>query len=115
MPGDYVLWMMNAEKGKMWKFKEPMGVYRYGSGIWTTGRGLGNELSYLTTIVKLWMSVDNPIAKQNLQNQIEKQRQAIIGYEEKEYKELCNTRASKAYRIGKLLTTPATWWRKWKK
>ena len=115
MPGDYVLWMMHAEKGKIWKFEEPMGVYRYGSGIWTTGRGLGNELAFLMTLVKLWMSIDNPIAKQNLQQQIDKQRQAIIGYEEKEYKELCSTRASKAYRIGKILTAPATWWRKWKK
>lgn len=114
-PSDYAMWMLLAEHGYIYKFDEPMAVYRYGVGVWTGVKGIKNEVDYMMTLQKLWAVFDNETVKGNLMKSIMKQRQVIIDYELRQRTDLNNIRASKAYRIGKLLTAPATWWRKWKK
>ena len=111
-PGDYVLWMLLAEQGKIKRLDDVMGVYRSGVGVWSKNSEMRNRMSLLVTIVKLKMVIDMPLAKKNLQMQIDQLYSEIIHYQENEYKALSNIRSSKAYRIGRVLTFPIRCWRR---
>lgn len=105
-PSDYVMWMFFAETGKIWKFEEPMAVYRVGSGIWSSDESINPDLEMLMTLNKLWMAIDDAEVKNVLQEQIFKQKQAVLDFVVHQKRDLDGIRSSKAYRLGKLLLAP---------
>lgn len=105
-PSDYVMWMFFAETGKIWKFEEPMAVYRVGSGIWSSDESINPDLEMLMTLNKLWMAIDDAEVKNVLQEQIFKQKQAVLDFVVHQKRDLDGIRSSKAYRLGKLLLKP---------
>ena len=107
-PGDYVRWMLCAEKGKIWKMEEPMAVYRVGSGIWSTAKSIKNDLLYLCTLNKLYTSIDDEEVRANLQNQIDGIIESMVHME----KDLRRVQQSTAYRLGKALLKPFGWLKK---
>lgn len=108
LPGDYVMWMLLAEKGNIYKFNEPMAVYRYGSGVWSTSQTINNDLKYLNTLNKLYVTSNNEQARNNIQKQIKNITESIVQIE----RDLNQIRSSKAYRLGKILLRPFKWLRK---
>lgn len=106
MPGDYVNWMLFAETGKIWKFEEPMAVYRVGSGIWSSDESISPDLEMLMTLNKLWMAIDDAEVKNILQEQISKQKQAVLDFVAHQKRDLDGIRSSKAYRFGCWLLKP---------
>ena len=106
MPSDYVWWMLYAEKGKIFKFEEPMAVYRVGSGIWSTDESVRPDLEMLMTLNKLWVAIDNDEVRKVLQEQILKQKQAVLDFVAHLQHDLYVVRSSKAYRLGKILLKP---------
>lgn len=108
LPGDYVLWMLLAEKGDIYKFDEAMAVYRYGSGIWSNAKTIKNDVSYLCTLNKLYVAIENKQVKEQLQKQIRAITDDIV-HVEKDFRQI---RTSKAYRLGKLLLKPFKLFRK---
>lgn len=112
MPGDYVLWMLYAEKGKIWKMEDSMAVYRVGSGMWSTDDSIKPEVVMLMTLNKLWMAIEDPQVKQILNKQIQKQKQYVLEIAAHQERDLNTIRASRAYRIGKALLAPFKWMKK---
>lgn len=112
MPSDYVWWMLYAETGKIWKFEEPMAVYRVGSGIWSSDESINPDLEMLMTLNKLWMAIDDAEVKNILQEQIFKQKQAVLDFVVHLQHDLYVVRSSKAYRLGKMLLKPFSWLKK---
>lgn len=110
MPGDYVLWMLLAEHGKIWKFKESMGVYRYGCGVWTADKKyIIQGIRTLETYNKLWLALSDSRAKEILSQQIFNMERALLAeiqHIENDYRIVKN---SKAYRLGKFLLYPFAW------
>lgn len=113
MPSDYVWWMLYAEKGKIFKFDEPMAVYRYGSGIWSTDESVRPDLEMLMTLNKLWVAIDNDEVRKVLQEQILKQKQTVLDFVAHLQHDLYVVRSSKAYRLGKMLLKPFSWLKKY--
>lgn len=111
LPGDYVAWMLYAEKGKIWKIEEPMAVYRVGSGIWSENETIKPEVEMLMTMNKLWMAIDNPEIRNILQEQIQRQKQGVLDFSANQQRDLKTIRASKAYRLGKALIKPFKWFK----
>ena len=106
MPSDYVLLMLYAEKGDIYKFNEPMAVYRYGVGIWSKGWNYNKTMDVLKTLTKLSCVIENPEAKLILKAEVQKLSTEIIDYisnVEKQYNQICSSRA---YRLGKFLLKP---------
>lgn len=110
LPGDYVMWMLLAEKGDIYKFNEPMAVYRYGSGMWSTSQTIKNDLAYLCTLNKLCVAITNDQARKKIQKQINDigTINSIVHME----RDLNQIRSSKAYRLGKMLLKPFKWLKK---
>lgn len=106
MPGDYVVWMLHADKGKIWKMEEPMAVYRVGSGVWSTSQSFRSELSVLITISKIQAALTNQEAKKAIGECVAKMADSIIEYREKTDARLEQIQKSKAYRLGKTLLKP---------
>ncbi len=115
IPSDYVWWMLYAETGKIWKFEEPMAVYRVGSGIWSSDESIKPDLEMLMTLNKLWMAIDDAEVKNVLQEQILKQKQAVLDFVAHQKRDLDGIRSSKAYRLGKLLLKPFRWMKRKRK
>ena len=109
MPGDYVLWMLYASEGKIFKMEDSMAVYRVGSGMWSTDDSIKPEVEMLITLNKLWMAIENPQVKQVLHQQIQKQKQYVLEIAAHQQRDLNTIRASRAYRIGKALLAPFKW------
>lgn len=110
LPGDYVMWMLLAERGDIYKFNEPMAVYRYGSGLWSTSRTIKNDLAYLCTLNKLSVTISNDQARKKIQKQINDID--TINFVVHMERELNQIRSSKAYRLGKMLLKPFSWLKK---
>lgn len=108
LPGDYVMWMLLVERGDIYKFDEPMAVYRYGSGVWSTSHTIKNDMAYLSTLNRLYATITNGQAKKNIQKQIRDITESIVHIEH----DLNQIRSSKAYRLGKILLRPFKWLRK---
>lgn len=112
MPTDYVMWMLLAEKGKIYKINEPMAVYRYGVGIWSKGWNYNKTMAVLKTLTKLSCVIENPEAKMILKAEVQKLSTEIIDYisnVEKQYNQICSSRA---YKLGKCLLNPLKWLRR---
>ena len=112
MPGDYVMWMLLAEKGKIWKMEEPMAVYRVGSGIWSSDLTIKSDMAMLMTLNKLWMAIEDANVKTIIQAQIQRQKQSIYEFSARQKRDLDTIMNSKAYRIGKALLAPFKWLKK---
>lgn len=113
MPGDYVAWMLYADKGKIWKMEEPMAVYRVGSGVWSSSASFRSELSVLITISKIQAALTNQEAKEAMGECVAKMADSIVEYNDKTDARLEQIQNSKAYRLGKVLLKPFKWL-KWK-
>lgn len=108
VPSDYALWMLYAEKGKLYKLPEEMAVYRVGSGLWSTSRTLRNDMLYLCALNKLHALIEDQQARANIQLQINGIIDIVV-HMEHDYNQ---TRGSKAYRLGKALLKPFSWFKK---
>ena len=108
LPDDYVCWMLTAEYGKIYRMPDVMAVYRVGSGIWSTSKTIKNDLKYLSTISKLYVSMTDDTVKENLHKQIIEMINSLCYVEEN----LKAIHSSKAYRLGKLLLKPFRWMKK---
>ena len=112
LPGDYVMWMLLAENGYIYKFNEAMAVYRYGVGIWSKGWNYNKTMAVLKTLTKLSCVIENPEAKMILKAEVQKLSTEIIDYisnVEKQYNQICSSRA---YKLGKCLLNPLKWLRR---
>ena len=112
LPGDYVFWMLYAEKGKIWKMEEPMAVYRVGSGIWSSDLTIKSDMEMLMTLNKLWMAIEDANVKTILQAQIQRQKQSIYEFSARQKRDLDTIMNSKAYRLGKVILAPFKWVKK---
>jgi glycosyltransferase involved in cell wall biosynthesis len=108
LPGDYVMWMLLAEKGNIYKIEEFMAVYRYGVGIWSDKASVTNSLESLKTLAKLSCVIKNPEAKKILVDEVKLYSVQTIKFIE----EHSPIRNSYAYRLGKLLLKPFSWLRR---
>ena len=105
-PGDYVIWMLNAENGKIWKMEEPMAIYRVGSGVWGEKDTIKNNLFTLCTLSKLYTVIEDKQAKEGLHEQITYYRDFIGEYVDGSIQKM---QKSKAYRLGKAILKPFKW------
>lgn len=110
LPGDYVMWMLYAETGKIYKLPEKMAVYRLGSGVWSGVKGIGNELSMLITLTKLWAEI--PAVRDELWEQIQNLKDSVIQIERKQAQQLSQVRKSRAYKLGRVILKPFKWLKK---
>lgn len=108
LPGDYVMWMLQAEKGDLYKFEEPMAIYRYGSGVWSTSHTVKNDVAYLGSLNRLYVTITDEQARKNIQEQIMDITESIIYMEH----DLHQIRTSKAYCLGKVLVRLFKWLKK---
>lgn len=106
LPGDYVMWMLLAERGDIYKFNEPMAVYRYGSGVWSNNNNINNFLHVIKTLSKLAAVVESSEVRRILQEQINSMSNDLSSEYEKVVMQLKQVQSSKAYRLGKLLLKP---------
>lgn len=109
--GDYVLWMLLAQYGKIMKLPDEMAVYRFGVGVWSP-----RPLSYTTP---RWCEVLMGLIEyfESAQPQISEllNRQMFCSIESslKDLENACSKkdsiRYSYAYRLGKFILYPASW------
>lgn len=106
LPGDYVMWMLLAERGDIYKFNEPMAVYRYGSGVWSNEWNIGKSLAVLKTLSKLSAVVESSEVRRILQVQINAMSNELSSEYEKVKMQLKQVQSSHAYRLGKFILNP---------
>ena len=106
LPGDYVMWMLLAEKGFICKIDEPMAVYRHGSGIWSNNGGNNQSLQVLKTLSKLSCIIENSEARAILNANVLKLSTDMLDYISNVEKQYNQIRSSKAYKLGKFLLKP---------
>ncbi len=106
LPGDYVMWMLLAEKGDIYKFNEPMAVYRYGSGLWSNNNNINNFLHVIKTLSKLAAVVESSEVRRILQEQINSMSNDLSSEYEKVVMQLKQVQSSCAYRLGKSILKP---------
>lgn len=110
--GDYPMWMMCAQYGKIKKIDECMAVYRYGSGIWSEESPLKKCLIWIKMLNQLELLIENEEVRRLLCIQNIDYTQYIIRMyttSNENYQSLMN---SHAYRLGCFLLKPANWIRK---
>ena len=105
LPGDYVMWMLLAEKGDIYKFDKAMAVYRYGSGSWESLSIVKRYIYTMATLNKLSLFFDDTVKTILLKQIRERQSDLLQVIEEKDSK-LNVMLHSNAYRIGKLFLKP---------
>ena len=106
IPSDYVMWMLLAEKGYIYKFNEAMAVYRYGVGIWSNNGGNNQSLQVLKTLSKLSCIIENFEARAILNANVLKLSTDMLDYISNVEKQYNQIRSSKAYKLGKFLLKP---------
>ena len=106
LPGDYVMWMLLAERGDIYKFNEPMAVYRYGSGVWSNNNNINNFLHVIKTLSKLAAVVESSEVRRILQEQINSMSNDLSSEYEKVVMQLKQVQSSRAYRLGKSILKP---------
>ncbi len=78
--GDYPRWVLTATKGKIYKFKEPMAVYRYGVGIWSGNPDyVGTSISWLVMLSKLSCVIERKYQKA-IDSIISEQKKQVKAY-----------------------------------
>ena len=106
IPSDYVMWMLLAEKGYIYKFNEAMAVYRYGVGIWSNNGGNNQSLQVLKTLSKLSCIIENFEARAILNANVLKLSTDMLDYISNVEKQYNQIRSSKAYKLGNFLLKP---------
>lgn len=110
--GDYVLWMLIAQYGKIWKFDDEMSVYREGVGVWSS-----SSCSYVQSrwvvvlhyLASYFEEKNVDIAKLLLNQMKESAEIPMKSYEEsvtRQDEQLSNVRNSHSYRLGKAILAP---------
>ena len=112
LPGDYVMWMLLAENGYIYKFNEAMAVYRYGVGIWSGKVSKTNNFSVLKTLTKLSCTIQNPDARTILKEEVQRFSTDLVNHIDNLEQQYNQIRSSRAYQLGKLLLKPISFVRK---
>lgn len=110
--GDYPMWMLCAQYGKIKKFDECMAVYRFGSGIWSGGVVIHNAQIWIQMLCRLVVVIDNKEMKQMIEQQIQTKSNQIMEYYDvtkAKYDSLLN---SSAFKLGSFLLKPIYWIKK---
>lgn len=112
LPGDYVMWMLLAEKGNIYKLNEPMAVYRYGGGTWESRSQIARYMLTITTLSKLCVVFDDSIKKILLQQigMMQENMLQIVRAKDQKIESITNSRA---YSLGSLLLKPIKKIKKW--
>ena len=74
MVGDFPLWLLNAQYGKIYKYSDCMAVYRYGSGMWSSENNFFMKLTGLIMLSKLVLYIKDRKVCEELENQINANR-----------------------------------------
>lgn len=112
LPGDYVMWMLLAEKGNIYKFNEPMAVYRFGGGTWESRLQITRYMLTIATLSKLCVVFDDSIKKILLQQirMMQENMLQIVRAKDQKIESITNSRA---YSLGSLLLKPIKKIKKW--
>lgn len=113
--GDYVLWMILAQYGKIWKFDDEMSVYRAGVGVWS-----GSSCSYVQSrwvvvlhyLASYFEKKNDDVEKLLLNQMTESVEMPLKDFEDQVDKldrQLSNVRKSHSYRLGKAILAPFSW------
>lgn len=104
LPFDYVVWMLLAEKGPIFKINEYMAIYRYGSGFWESSSVMKRYVLTLCTLSKLSvvLQTNQTILKKQIK-QIQEELWQMIRIKELDS---IMVRKSHAYRLGLRLLYP---------
>lgn len=97
--GDYPTWVIYSQYGKIYKFSECMGVYRYGIGVWSKQDLIERRLWWLIMLSKLSCIVVDEETKQVLKISILAVRSRIAN-------SYYSVVKSKAYTLGNMLLRP---------
>lgn len=103
--GDYPLWMLNSQYGKIYKFAEPMGVYRAGSGIWYGKQGINHTMDWMLMLSKLAVAIHNEELKKMLDDVTNSMKKSLVNQYNGFYH-------STSYRVGHTLIYPFIWLKK---
>lgn len=114
LPGDYVMWMLLADKGVIYKFDDSMAVYRYGGGSWESSTQSKRYVLTLSTLCKLRMLFDGEV-KKILDQQIANIQKQLIESTASTESQLQDIQSSRAYRLGTFLLKPYKKLKKWLK
>ena len=105
LPLDYVMWMLLAEKGDIYKFKEPMAVYRLGSGIWESSSSIKRYILTITTLSKLSFIFSDK-EKVLILNNIAKLQEELMEIIQQKDQQLYMIQHSLSFRISKCVLKP---------
>lgn len=104
--GDYPLWMLCAQYGKIKEIDESMAIYRYGSGIWTEESQLKKCLIWVKMLDKLDFFIENDEVKRMLCLQNHEYTQYIMKLYTMSNENYLSLMNSHAYRLGCFLLKP---------
>lgn len=99
--------MLCAKSGKIYKLPDVMGVYRWGSGTWSTKPDCYRQLVWLSVLNQIRMQInENKEAVEVIDAQIHDLQNSILinyqGIENRWYQ----IYSSHAYRLGKFILKP---------
>lgn len=100
--GDTISLFLYAEQGKIKFIPEEMSVYRLGTGIWSNGDWYSRDLNSLVTLSRLYGIIDNPDARQMINEVLLSIKQGLYTSMVDYYRVL----SSKPYRLGQMLMRP---------
>lgn len=107
--GDYPLWMICAQYGNIYKIKECMGIYRHGTGVWTSNSSMVKKsFVKVSMLSKLAYIINDNRAKKILEEQIEDVMNYNCNLVEKLQNDIEDVRNSKTYKLGALIAKPYT-------
>lgn len=113
--GDYVLWLLLAQYGKIWKMKDEMGVYREGIGVWSSKKCSYVQprwVEMLHYLINFFNGRNKDVSANLMQQMKETVEIPMIDFEvqvAKLGKDLSNIQKSRAYRLGKAILRPFSW------
>ncbi len=110
--GDYLLWMMCAQYGKIYKMSDNMAVYRYGVGSWQTKPKVFQYINILNLLNCLRMVVLDFQVIKVLDDRINDMTSQIINMEREDKEQLKKIKESPTYRLGCFIAKPMNWVRK---
>jgi len=75
---DYPIWLQAAERGKLYRFDQPLAVYRVGTGSWSSTSMAYRLLKVIEMLRALPRIIKSPVALQGFERQIEVQKTKLI-------------------------------------
>ena len=105
--GDYIMWMLCAKYGKLYKLPDIMAVYRFGSGIWSVKSDFYRQVVWLSVLNQLRMMItNNKEALTVIDGQISTIQTMVLATQRESESRYRQLRSSYAYRLGKFLLRP---------